>query len=105
MHSIGNKPFGSGAVNNATSGHSDSWRTPCRALLLSQMKWATCVLQVKQVLYLTHRDTLHSVNKNIPEMAREVLFTLFFSSYLQYSHSHFGAWCCCSHKYSSKYSP
>lgn len=71
-----NKPFRFCAANNVTSGHSDSWHMPCQVPLLSRMKLARCALQMKQVLYLLHREARHSVIKNIPERACEILFTL-----------------------------
>lgn len=49
-----NKPFGSCAVNNATSGHIGSYHMPCQVPLLSQMKLAMCALQMKQVIYHIH---------------------------------------------------
>lgn len=63
-----NKPFGSWAVNNATSGRSDSQHKPSRVQLLSQTKWAMCALQMKQVLDLSRTATHHSIGKNVPDV-------------------------------------
>lgn len=63
------KPFGSWAVNNATSGHSDSWHKPCQVPLPSQMKLAMCALQMKPLLDLSHTAMHHSgALKNTPDI-------------------------------------
>lgn len=100
-----NQPFGSSAVHNVTSGHSDSWRRPCQVPPLSRMRWATCALQDHTlVLHQSHRRAPHGFNKNIPETRSKILFhthVLAFCLVLSNPHYHLSRTCVASvHKYS-----
>lgn len=75
------KPFGSGAVNNATSGHSDSWHKPFRVPLLSQMKLAMCALQMKPILDLSH-TAMHRSNGGKKQNILDMNYKIFQTSFL-----------------------
>lgn len=74
------KPFGSWAVNNATSGHSDSWHKPSRVPLLSQMKLAMCALQRKPILDVSHTGMRRSVGKKNSKIFQTSLLCLIIHS-------------------------
>lgn len=87
-----NQPFQFYAADNVTSGHSDSWHTPCQVPLLSPVKLAMCALKIKQIYFISSHTLkkLHIVIKQhtTDRWCVRYLFTLTVSLFLYFNIIH-----------------